>query len=325
MKRTFLIVALAVMVLSACSPAFQSAPAEPPSVFSEPGMGGAAPELMMESTGERNSKAADSAALPQQPGAAPVPQPDVQDRLVIQNADVTVVVSDPKARMDEIARLAASMGGFVVSSNLSQRFAPSGIKVPDAAIVIRVPALKLDEALTQIKTGAVEVQNENRSGQDVTQQYVDLKSRLKNLEAAEAQLTRIMEAAEKTEDVLNVFNQLTYYREQIEVTKGQINYFEEAAALSAISVRLIAEEQVKPLEIAGWKPQGVARDAIQDLIFFMQDFVDFMIRFVLNFLPKLLVIGLFLGVPFWLLLRWIRNSWRKSRAPKSPPPPPPAE
>ena len=49
----------------------------------------------------------------------------------------------------------------------------------------------------------------------------------------------------------------------IEVLKGQINYYDQASTLSAISIRLIAEETVKPIIIAGWQPQGVARDAAQ--------------------------------------------------------------
>ncbi len=108
-------------------------------------------------------------------------------------------------------------------------------------MIIRVPAEKLDEALETIKADAIEVQSENQSGQDVTSQYVDLESQLKNLEAAEEQLMEIMQKAEKTEDVLNVFNQLTSIRGQIESIKGQMKYFEESAALSAITVRLVAE------------------------------------------------------------------------------------
>jgi hypothetical protein len=197
---------------------------------------------------------------------------------------------------------------------LYQSSTPSGLPVPEASVVIRVPAEKLDQALKTIKADAVEVQTETQSGQDVTSQYVDLESQLKNLEAAEAQLTEIMQKAEKTEDVLNVFNQLTSIRGQIESIKGQMKYYEESAALSAISVRLVAEETVKPIEIAGWKPEGTLRDAIQNLIYFFQDFVDFLIVFVVNFLPKLLTICLVFGLPIWLIVRAVRKSNRKRKA-----------
>lgn len=240
-----------------------------------------------------------------------------RERLVIKNADLSIVVKDPEASMTAIAKMAGSMGGFVVSSNLYQSYGKSGKPVPEAGIVIRVPAEKLDDALETIKADAVEVQSENQSGQDVTSEYVDLESRLRNLEAAEKQLMVIMDKAEKTEDVLNVFNQLTAIRGEIEVVKGQMKYYEESAALSAISVHLIAEETIEPIEIAGWKPAGVARDAIQNLIYFWQDFVDFLIVFTLNFLPKLLTIALVFGLPVWLIVRAVRNA-RKRRAAQTP-------
>jgi hypothetical protein len=91
----------------------------------------------------------------------------------------------------------------------------------------------------------------------VTSEYTDLESRLGNLEAAEEQLTRIMESAVKTEDVLNVYNQLVQTREQIEVIKGQMKYYEQSAAMSAVSVELIPNEAVQPLSIGGWQPVGV--------------------------------------------------------------------
>lgn len=220
------------------------------------------------------------------------------ERIVIQNADLSIVVADVEGRMKEIQQMAEEMGGFVVASNLYQTYSNNSVLVPEATITIRVPSEDLDKALETIKTGAVDVQSETRSGQDVTAEYVDLKSRLKNYEAAERELSELLANATTTEDVVNIFNQLAYYREQIEITKGQIQYYEEAAALSAISIRLIAEATIQPIEIAGWEPKGVARDAIQDLIYFLQGFTDFLIRFIIYTLPVLIVIGIFLYVLF---------------------------
>lgn len=234
------------------------------------------------------------------------------ERLVIQNADVAIVVSDVEARMQDIQEMAQEMGGFVVGSNLYQGYTRDYTPVPEATVTIRVPSEKLEQALDLIKKDVVEVQNESRSGQDVTAEYVDLKSRLKNLEAAEAQLNEIMQDATETEDVVNIFNQLVYYREQIEIVKGQMEYYEDAAALSAISIRIIAEETIQPIQIGKWEPQGVARDAIQDLIYFYQDFVEFLIRFVIYTLPVWITVG----IPLYLIFiagRWVFRKLRGNK------------
>ena len=234
------------------------------------------------------------------------------ERIVIQNADLSIVVSDMEGRMKNIQVMAQQMGGFVVSSNLFQSYTSDYVEVPEAQITIRVPSEKLEDALEQIKKDVVEVRNETRTGQDVTAEYVDLQSRLKNYEAAEAQLEEIMNNATKTEDVVNVFNQLVYYREKIELVKGQIKYYDEAAALSAISVRIIAEATVKPLVIGKWEPKGVALEAVQDLINFLKGFVEFLIRFVIYTLPVWIIIG----IPLYLVFIGVRAVFRKMRGNK---------
>lgn len=311
MKRIVFITVIAALALAACGAA-----ATQSYDVVEPGFGGGAP--------------GESFAMPEAPAAdfdksaqSGVANPAAVERVVLKNADAAIVVKDVGARLEAIAKMAEAMGGFVVSSSQYQAYANNGALVPEATIVIRVPEDQLDEALKQIKADVVEVQNESRTGQDVTAEYVDLQSRLKNLEAAEAQLARILEEAQDTEDVLNVFNQLTAIREQIEVVKGQIQYYDEAAALSAISVRIIAEETVQPIQIGPWTPQGAISDAIQDLVYFWQDFVEFFIYFVLNFIPKLLLIGLVYGVPLWLIVRGLR-SWLRKRKEAQPAVPAPA-
>jgi hypothetical protein len=230
-----------------------------------------------------------------------------QERLVIQNVDLAIVVKDPKKDMKRINDLANEMGGYVVASNLYQSYTQTGLEVPEASITIRIPSEKLDDALEKVKTGVVDVQYENRSGQDVTNQYVDLQSQLKAKQAAEKKLLEIMDKAEKAEDVLAIYLQVESVQTQIEMLKGQIKYFEESAALSAISIRLIAEEGTQPIEIGPWKPEGAAKEAVQDLIYFFQNFVDFLIRFVLYNLPAL-ILGL---VPLYLLYLGGRAIFRR--------------
>lgn len=237
-----------------------------------------------------------------------------QDRLVIMNADLTIVIPDPQAKLQAISQMATSMGGFVVSMNMDQTTLQNGQTAPEGSISIRIPSGKLDDALKQIKAEAIEVRNETQTGQDVTQQYVDLQSQLDALQAAETQLTAIMQNATKTQDVLDVFNQLESYRQQINVIKGQMQYFQQASTYSLINVTLIAEQTVQPIEIGGWKPEGVARDAIQSLIRFWQGFVNFLINFFLLVLPILITIFGPIALIIWAIITLVKHN-RKKKAP----------
>ena len=313
MKRIlpFSLVVITALILAACGSARSASQDIPMSVENYSVSGGApmpAQDAVMPASAPEARVAEESAAnTGSGVSAAAV------ERIVIKNADLAIVVSDVEGRMKNIQIMAEQMGGFVVSSNLYQSYTSDYIEVPEAQIVIRVPSDQLEAALEEIKKDTVEVPTENISGQDVTAEYVDLQSRLKNLEAAEAQMDEIMQNATETEDVVNIFNQLVYYREQIELVKGQIKYYEEAAALSAITIRIIAEETVKPLVIGKWEPKGVALEAVQDLVDFMKGFTEFMIRFVIYNLPVLIVIA----IPFYLVFLGVRAIFRKMRGRKA--------
>jgi Domain of unknown function (DUF4349) len=322
-KKIALIVVILAVVLTACG--VKAASTEAPYAAQSAPLGyggGGAPEMLPAPTMAPQS-AYDSKSGNEGTGviasgnAAP-------DRLIIRNADLTIVIADPQKKLDAISQMAESMGGFVVSSNIYQTYIANGDTAPEGYISIRVPAEKLNTALTQIKADAVEVRNETQSGQDVTSTYVDLKSQLTNLEMAEKDLQAIMDEAKnnpnssvssKTQDVLQVYNQIVSVRGQIEQIKGQMKYYEESSSFSLINVTLIAEETIKPIEIGGWKPEGKVRDAIQSLIKFLQGFVDFLIYFFLLVLPILIVIFGPIALIVWGIIALVRrNKAKKAKA-----------
>jgi multidrug efflux pump subunit AcrA (membrane-fusion protein) len=180
-------------------------------------------------------------------------------------------------------------------------------------VSIRVPAERLNEALAKIKSEVdnleTDVRSENVSGEDVTAQYTDLQSRRANLEQAESALREILANATETEDVLNVFNQLTQVRGEIEVLKGQIKYYEESSSFSAINVELISQASINPITVAGWQPQGVARDALQALVNTGKGLINILIWFVILVIPVLLVIYLVVRVFIWIIKKlFVRKS-----------------
>lgn len=314
-KRLVITLLIAIMLLSGCSPA--AAPADTGYRSALP----AQPETMKS---DASAGASNESGMPPVVAGAPGAQPAEGNvnRLVIRNATLEIIVEDPGQAMNAINQMTTTMNGFVVSSNLYKVHTQNGIETPEANIVIRVPAAKLNDAMDAIKRlvkdGQKDILTETVSGEDVTKEYTDLKSRQKNLEQAEAQLRDIMASAKKTEDVLAVYQQLTQIREQIEVIKGQIQYYEESAAMSSISVKIQAEAAVQPLQVAGWQPAGIARDALQSLINTLQFLANAAIWLVLYFLPVVLIILLPLVIIWLIVRRLLRN--RKASRPTPPPP-----
>lgn len=292
-----------IAALSACAsqPAFE---AEAPA--GEPAFGGDfAPAAPMEDgAGGRSSLPSNAAQV---------------ERIVIKNANVSISVPDPAESADRITRMAEEMGGYVVSAQVYKTELDSGVEVSRASVTIRVPADLLNDALDRITTESErEPIRREITSEDVTTEYTDLESRLRNLENTEERLNQIMDEATDTEDVLNVYNRLVEVREDIEVIKGRIQYYDQAAALSAISVSLIPDEAVQPLTIGRWEIGGTAKNAVEALLNVLELLVYAAIWIFIVGLPVLLLLYLVFVLPLRLALRWWRR--RSGRAQKASPP-----
>ncbi len=304
MKRSILILIIGVLLLTGCAKASE----EYAYRQAIPEMPAASDGIYSESSKSNSGSVYDN-AIGNGVEASSV------ERLVIKNANLGIAVADPVSVLETISKLAEEMGGFLVSSNL-YKSTRNGVEVPQANVTIRVPSEKLDEAMAMIKGMAVDqetgILKESITGQDVTAEYTDSKSRLKNLQAAEEQLVELLDSATDLQYTLDIFRELTSIRGQIEVLQGQVKYYEEAAALSSISVEIVGEASLQPIEIAGWKPKGIAKDAIQALIKSLQSIGTALIWFGLYCLPFLLP----LGVGVFFLVKGIRKSHAKRKAKK---------
>jgi len=230
------------------------------------------------------------------------------ERLIIRNAALDLVVADTKATLDAISDLVDELDGFVVESSAYKY--QEGLQ---AHVTLRVPAEDLDAALERIRDLATDVRRESISGQDVTEEYVDLRARLRNREATQARLLQYLEDAEDTEAVLAVDEQLRWVESEIEQLKGRIQYLEESAAMATVTLDITPDELAQPIQIGGWHPEGTLRDAFQSLIRMLQFLVDAAIVIVVLIIPTLAVIAL----PFMGLFLLVRAIARRRRARKT--------
>ena len=281
-RRTGMLAAALALALAGCAAAAPAPAAESRAMLEAPQAAPAAPQ---ESGGD--SSTSQGAAANQ-----------LTDRLIIRNAELALVVQDTAAQLNAIAKMADELQGYIASSSTTQY--DEGLQ---AQVTMRVPADRLDEALQRLRGLAVEVRSEQISGEDVTAEYTDLNARLKNLEAAETQLREILAKAEKTEDVLSVFNQLTQVRGEIESLKGRMQYLSQSAALATIAVTLIPDALAQPVQVAGWRLDGVAKQAFEALIAALQSLASIAVWLVIVVAPVLLI----LASPFIIVYLFIRR------------------
>ncbi len=238
-------------------------------------------------------------------------QPATLDRIVITDATLRLTVETPESVLTSINSLAVDLGGWVVSSN-SQTFNYVEETYKRASTTIRIPSERLNQTLDMVKSQSVSVDSESITGQDVTQQFVDQSSRLRNLQDAEEQLQAIMDNAENTEAVLSVYNELVRIRGEIESIQGNLNYWQEAAAFSSITVYLepvlpdATEIESQLANNRDWDPGKTVKTGFAFLIGIVQFLVDFAILLVIVVLP----LGLLIGVPSYIGYRILKRRER---------------
>lgn len=170
--------------------------------------------------------------------AADVP---LEDRLLIQESNMSLLVSDVRQTGDRIVKYAEENGGFMVNSSYNR---------PDESafgtITVRIPTEKLNAALSYFRDLSVKVTNENLQGTDVTEQYIDIEARLATLNKTKAKYEEILNSATRVQDILEVTQQLTYIQEQIDYLIGQQKALESNASLTKITVYLSTDELSLP-------------------------------------------------------------------------------
>jgi Domain of unknown function (DUF4349) len=161
-------------------------------------------------------------------GALPVIGP-----AVVKTASLEVQV--PKGDFDKAfetaMQVAARYGGYVQSSSTS------GTKIHSGTLTIRVPSASFQNAMSDL-SGVGTVQSRSVSGQDVTNEYVDLNARLRTWEAQEAVLLRLMKRATSVEATLRVQTNLQDVQFRIEQIKGQLRVLENQTDLATIDLSL---------------------------------------------------------------------------------------
>ncbi len=226
--------------------------------------------------------------------------PNAVNRLIIKTASLALEVPDVAAAERALRQRVEALGGFVVSVQTYGTGAEQR-----STVVLRVPVEHFEALLSDIEGLAHKVLQRSVSGDDVTEEYVDLESRLRNLEATNTRLLDLLARAQTVEEALKVNQALTDIQDQIERIKGRMQYLEQSAAMSTITVELAPVPPPTPIiEEDGWQPLEVARIALRRMIELGQNLANVVIV-LLVWTPVWLPVLLF---SLWLWRRVTRRS-----------------
>ncbi|MEJ7652336.1 MAG: DUF4349 domain-containing protein [Chloroflexia bacterium] len=170
---------------------------------------------------------------------------------------MSLKVENVTTSVGRVQQLASSLGGSVQASTTRQQ---DQLLLADVTIV--VPSNRFTDALAALRGLSEQVVSESAQGQDVTEEYVDLQSRQRNLEATEKSLLTLMSKAATVGEVLNVQRELTKVQGELEQVLGRLKYLKTKADMSSITVQMQpVVVPPPPAAVPGWDPLRVAEEA----------------------------------------------------------------
>ena len=293
----FMLLVVAALLLAACggSPAATQAPSESEYYAGEPAM--PAPSTSKSGVGiAGQDQSADSTGFSVSNGTAyevtnrsgDLTVLERANRMIVKNADIRLLVEDTDTAIDRTTQIVGDAGGYIVSSRVwYQDYGKDSLKY--ASVTLGVPVDEFEKVLSRLRGLAIEVRDETASGDDVTDQYVDLQSQLTTLEATRERVKSFLDDAKTVDDALRINQELSNLDSQIEQIKGRMNYLNDRSAFSTIAISF--EPQLPELaapEPPAWSPAAIFKNALNALTVAYQGIAGFAIWLLVVILPIIL-------------------------------------
>ncbi|GGA23438.1 DUF4349 domain-containing protein [Psychrobacillus lasiicapitis] len=221
-------------------------------------------------------------------------------RMIIHNAIIRTNVKELAKAQSNIEQKVKEYGGYIVESNVYKQ----DDQTSNGHMIVRIPEKHFETFLSDAEGEASKVLERNVTGQDVTEQYVDLSSRLKSKRVVEERLLTFMEGAEKTEDLLKISSDLAKVQEEIEVIVGKMKYLENQSSFSTIELTMIENRVIVPgienNDLNTW--EKTKKQFVTSTNTLLAGGSAILVFFIGN-LPVFLILGVIAFVVYWIIKR----------------------
>lgn len=164
------------------------------------------------------------------------------EKLIIRQAQLEIKVKNLEQTQLSMENKVEEYDGYIVESNMFQE----DEEHMNAYLSIRIPEQSFQSFLTDTEEVAADILERTVTGEDVTEDYVDLTSRLKSKRVVEERLLSFLQDAGKTEDLLKISTDLATVQEDIEILVGKMDYLENQSAYATINLSMIEDRVIVP-------------------------------------------------------------------------------
>lgn len=267
---------------------------------------GAEMEAPESAAGSRDDAGSDSLAFSESTEDASVEQASVElpltDRAVIRTGSLSLTSPDVEGARLDLLNAVTALGGYVADE---QSRADDDGELRSADILLQVPTAEFGTAMERFSTFGT-VTGRTQSARDVTEQVVDVDTRVDNAEASLRRIRLLLGRAVSLGDVIRLEQVLSSRQADLESLLAQQESLAAKTSLATVQVTIeappkepVVKEQKE--EISGFF-DGLARgwDALATGYVRLATFVGIV-------LPTLVVLGTLGLIGYWLVRRFRRH------------------
>lgn len=236
------------------------------------------------------------------------------NRKLIKRVEMTIETKDFEGLLESISSRVDSLKGYVESSEVSGNSYSVENDSRYASIVIRIPSTELDSFVTSVKEMG-NVVNSTESAEDITLQYVDVKSHKNALEVEQERLIAILKDAKKLEDIIKIEERLSDVRYEIESYESKLRTFDNLVDYSIITLNIDEVKHITPVEDETVLQR--IKSGLGTTFFHIKTGAqNFVVWFVVN-LPYLIFFGIIIGVILLITKRRVKKNGNNDAKPNN--------
>ncbi|OAQ39190.1 hypothetical protein A5893_11020 [Pedobacter psychrophilus] len=174
-----------------------------------------------------------------------VNQVETKNKKIIKDGSLSIKsknIGESKKNIDAVLK---TMNAYYETENLQNDNNQASYDLK-----IRIPSVNFEKLISAIEKGNDEVLNKNIQARDVTEEFVDLTSRLESKQAYLIRYKALLSKASTIKDILEIEEKIRVIQEEIESAQGRLKYLKDQVSFSSLSVNLFQEKEYV------YKPNG---------------------------------------------------------------------
>ena len=232
--------------------------------------------------------------VPDQSLSTPV---SVVNKKIIKDGKMGIGTQELEKAKQKVDSLVKANGGYYANETLDNTETESIY-----TLSIRIPGDKFEKFIAQVESGEKEILNKSIQARDVTDQFIDLETRLANKKSYVIRYRDLLKQARNVKEILEIEEQIRALEEEIESTTGRLNYLSDQVNFSTLELTIVKEKEFK---YSPSKRTGFWQELKQSLSKGWFGFVDLLI-FLIKIWPLYIIVAV--AVYLWKKFRKRRKS-----------------